>query len=100
MPGLHQVDRKPRDEEVGERCDAELAEIDSDQHPLAEKFFHSIPCQRICRRLLPFCAIEIREASPLFDGFDLCSGNQWMRFHIVDELPPCERKSNTEDSHE
>ena len=37
VPRLDQIDGKPGDEEVGQRVDAELADVDSHQHALAQQ---------------------------------------------------------------
>src|SRR5580658_3727344 len=97
---LHQVNREPRDEEVGERRNAELAEVDSDQHPLAEQLFYTAPRYRICCRLRSFGTIQIREPSALLNVINLRGRNQRMLLHVVDSLPPQKCEPKTEDSHE
>ena len=55
---LHEVDRKPRQEEVGQHVDAVLGEIDAEQHAVGQQLAHEKPaagCSR-CRWAALACA--------------------------------------------
>ena len=86
MPRLHQVNRKPCDEEIRERRDAKLTEIDPDQHPLAEQLLFATPRQSAD---WPSTSVRSRFASPpplsmnsISAGeINGCSFTLWTTFH-------------------
>ena len=83
---LREVKRKPGEKKPGERGDAVLADVNADQHAIAEKLLHRGPGERVL--LHACCGVGIDQAAAALDGFDLRLRNARMLFDAVDVGEP------------
>jgi hypothetical protein len=72
VAGLNEVDGEPGDEEVGEGGDAELSDVDADEHSLLEELADAFPCEGACWFGCGGTAdvVDIYEAAAAFDLVD------------------------------
>jgi len=98
VAGLRKVQRKPGEKEPGQGIDAVLADVDADQHAIAEEHFDGGPGERVLSGAGGSVCID--QAAAALDGFDLGRRDARMVFDAEDVGVPDRGEHATERAQE
>ncbi|KTT87687.1 hypothetical protein NS44R_15185, partial [Mammaliicoccus sciuri] len=96
---LHQVDREPGQEEIGQRVDAVLADIDAEHHAVGEQLADVVPAGAAVLRLASLRRIHVDQRAALLDVVELGLVDPGMVLRLVDRLDPGDAHDDAEPTH-
>src|ERR1700761_6678883 len=97
MPGLGKIYREPGEEKPGQCRDAILAEINANQHAMAQQLFDDCPGEQ--GSLGSWGTIGIHESPALLYVRDLGRGNARVAANVVNAAKPDPRKDESQCAH-
>jgi len=96
---LHQVDREPGEEEIGQGVDAVLADIDAEHHAVGEQLADVVPARPAVLRLAVLGRIHVDQGAALLDVVELGLVDRRMVLRLVDRLDPDDPHDDAEPAH-
>src|SRR5574338_93768 len=97
---LDQVDREPGEEEVGEGGDAVLADIDAQQHAVAQQFLDARPGMDLLGLVGGLGTVEIDQGAALLQVLQFAGADGGVVLGTIDGLEPREGHEDAQPAHE
>ena len=97
---LCQVDGKPCEEEPGQRGDAVLADVDADQHAMAQQHLDRGPGECVALRGSHIPMVGIHQTAAAFDGLDFGVRDARMLLYAVNVREPDQCQCEAQHAHE